>query len=262
MKTLVITGGSNGIGRAAAKKFSAEGYRVFELSRHGKDEDGIVHITAEVSDERSVKSAFKEISEQTDKIDVLICNAGFGISGAAEFTELDSAKKQFDVNFFGAFLTVKYALSLVKRARGRIIFSSSAAAVFSIPFQGFYSASKAAVNSLSNALRNELKAFGVSVCTLQMGDASTGFTAAREGSLAGNEQYGGAVEKSVAVMERDEQKGMSPESVAKAMFRAASKKRVGNIYTVGAKYKIFCLAERLLPSSFVNFAVGKLYIPK
>ncbi len=193
---------------------------------------------------------------------MLICNAGFGISGAAEFTELDNAKKQFDVNFFGAFLTVKYALPLVKKAKGRIIFSSSAAAVFSIPFQGFYSASKAAVNSLSNALRNELKAFGVSVCALQFGDAATGFTAAREGSLAGNEQYGGAVEKSVAVMEKDEQKGMSPESIAKITFKIASKKRIRNIYTVGAKYKIFCLAERLLPSSLVNFAVGKLYIPK
>ena len=262
MKTLVITGGSNGIGRAAAKKFRSEGYRVFELSRRGKDEDGVVHVTADVSDEQSVKNAFEQISRQTDRIDVLICNAGFGISGAAEFTELDNAKKQFDVNFFGAFLTVKYALPLVKKAKGRIIFSSSAAAVFSIPFQGFYSASKAAVNSLSNALRNELKAFGVSVCALQFGDAATGFTAAREGSLAGNEQYGGAVEKSVAVMEKDEQKGMSPESIAKITFKIASKKRIRNIYTVGAKYKLFCLAERLLPSSLVNFAVGKLYIPK
>lgn len=262
MKTLVITGGSNGIGRAAAKKFRSEGYRVFELSRHGKDEDGIVHITADVSDEQSVENAFKEISEQTDRIDVLICNAGFGISGAAEFTALDSAKKQFDVNFFGAFLTVKHALPLVKKAKGRIVFSSSAAAVFSIPFQGFYSASKAAVNSLSNALRNELKAFGVSVCALQLGDAATGFTAAREGSLAGNEQYGGAVEKSVAVMEKDEKNGMSPESIAKVMFKVASKKRVKNIYTVGAKYKLFCIVQKLLPSNFVNFAVGKLYIPK
>lgn len=111
-------------------------------------------------------------------------------------------------------------------------------------------------------MRNELKAFGVSVCALQFGDAATGFTAAREGSFAGNEQYGGAVKKSVAVMEKDEQKGMSPESIAKITFKIASKKRIRNIYTVGAKYKLFCLAERLLPSSLVNFAVGKLYIPK
>lgn len=92
MKTLVITGGSNGIGRAAAKKFRSEGYRVFELSRRGKDEDGIVHVTADVSDEQSVKNAFEQISRQTDRIDVLICNAGFGISGAADLPSLTTPK--------------------------------------------------------------------------------------------------------------------------------------------------------------------------
>ena len=262
MKTLVITGGSSGIGRAAAEIFAGHGYRVFELSRHGGDLPGITHIGTDISDESSVRAAFKAVSEETEKIDLLICNAGFGISGAIEFTELCDAKRQFDVNLFGAFMTVKYALPLVKKARGRIMFCSSAAAVFSIPFQGFYSASKAALNSLSAALKNELKGFGVSVCSLQFGDTATGFTAARESSTAGNDRYKGAISKSVAVMEKDEKNGMSSKDAAAFVFRISKKKRVRPVYTVGAKYRLFCFANRLLPASLVNFAIGKMYIPK
>lgn len=262
MKTAVITGGSGGIGRAAAEKFAKEGYRVYELSRRGSSFDGVTHITADVTDEQTVKSAFEKISEENDGIDLCICNAGFGISGAAEFTELADAKNQLDVNFFGAFLTAKYALPLLKMKKGRLMFVSSAAAVFAIPFQSFYSASKAAVNMLSNAMRNELKPFGVSVCTLQLGDANTGFTDARKRSFAGDEQYGGAVARSVATMEKDERHGMSPEKIAGVMYKVAEKKRVRNIYTVGGLYRLFCFLPHILPATFVNFLVGKLYIPK
>lgn len=262
MKTVVITGGSGGIGRAAAQKFAQEGYKVFELSRHGRSDNGITHITADVTDGKALREAFRQIEDLTDSLDLVICNAGFGISGAVEFTELESAKKQFDVNFFGAFLTAKYALPLLKKGKGRILFISSAAAVFAIPFQSFYSASKAAVNMLSNAMRNELAPFGVSVCTLQLGDASTGFTDARERSFAGDEQYGGAVSRSLAVMEKDERTGMSPEKIARAMFKLANKKRIKSVYTVGGLYKVLCFLPRLLPGGFVNYLVGKLYIPK
>lgn len=93
MKTAVITGGSGGIGRAAAEKFAKEGYRVYELSRRGSSFDGVTHITADVTDEQTVKSAFEKISEENDGIDLCICNAGFGISGAAEFTRACRRKK-------------------------------------------------------------------------------------------------------------------------------------------------------------------------
>ena len=91
MKTVVITGGSGGIGRAAAQKFAQEGYKVFELSRHGRSDNGITHITADVTDGKALREAFRQIEDLTDSLDLVICNAGFGISGAVEFTELESA---------------------------------------------------------------------------------------------------------------------------------------------------------------------------
>ena len=99
MKTLVLTGGSSGIGRATCVLFAERGWQVFELSRHGKTEAHITHIYCDVCHEESVRDAIAQVLAQTDHIDVVISNAGFGISGAVEFTTIDEAKKQFDVIF-------------------------------------------------------------------------------------------------------------------------------------------------------------------
>ena len=137
---------------------------------------------------------------------------------------------------------------------------SSAAEVFAIPFQSFSSATKASVNILTNALANELKPFGVSICALQLGDVRTEFTSARVTSLEGNEVYGGAISRSIAVMERDEQNGMTPEYIATQVYKIARKKRVKPLYTIGLKYKLFVFLNKLLPNSFVNYVVGKMYV--
>lgn len=257
-KNVVITGGSSGIGLAAVKKFKDEGFNVFELSRHGKSSCGVTHIDCDVTDEKSVAQAFLQI-EKAGGADILINNAGFGISGAAEYTELSSAKAQFDVNFFGALLCAKAALPLLRKSRGRIVFISSAAAIFSIPFQAFYSASKSAVNSLAFAMRNELKKSGVSVTALMPGDVKTSFTSARQISNAGSEEYGGRMEKALKTMENDEQNGMSPEYIAKKIFYYSVKRRVGAKYTIGAKYRLFCAVNKVLPFPLVNMLIGKIY---
>lgn len=165
MKTLVLTGGSSGIGRATCVLFAERGWQVFELSRHGKTEAHITHIYCDVRHEESVRDAVAQVLAQTDHIDVVISNAGFGISGAVEFTTIDEAKKQFDVNFFGAVRVVQAVLpQLRKQQGGRIIFTSSVAAALSIPYQAFYSSCKAAVNALALALQNEVRTYGISVC--------------------------------------------------------------------------------------------------
>ena len=258
-KVLVLTGGSSGIGLATVKLFAANGYTVYELSRSGKSFDNITHITCDVTNEENVKSAIEQVISEQGHIDVLINNAGFGISGPIEFTKTSEAKKQFDVNFFGA-LNVTKAITphMRKEKQGRILFVSSVAAVFSIPFQAFYSAAKSAMNSLTLALANELRPFNISVCALLPGDVSTGFTSNREKSVKGQEVYT-RLDKSIKTMEHDETNGMSPDKMAKKLFKIAKKRHVKPFYVGGAKYAFFCFLAKIFPTRFFNWVVGKMY---
>ena len=256
----VVTGGSSGIGRAAAARFAQAGYLVCELSRSGSDMPGVRHLTADITDEQSVIAAFRQIMEEYGRIDVLVCNAGSGISGAVEFTEVEDAKKLFDVNFFGVLRCIRAAVPTMRAQQsGSIVCLSSVAAPLAIPYQAFYSASKAAVNDLVLALRCELRRFGIRVSGVMPGDAKTGFTASREKSEVGNDVYGGAIARAVSAMEKDEQSGMTPDAVAKKIFRAATAKRPRPFYVAGGKYRLFLFLNRLLPSSAVNRVIGKLY---
>jgi len=259
-KVVVITGGSSGIGKAAAKLFAARGYTVCELSRSGCDSDKIRHISADMTDESSVNAAFSLIEQEYGKIDILICNAGWGISGAVEFTDIEKAQRLFDVNFFGVLRCVKAAVPIMRRQRsGRIVCLSSVAAPLAIPYQAFYSASKAAVNDLVLAMRCELRQFGIKVSAVMPGDARTGFTASRAKAHAGDDVYSGAISRAVSAMEKDELSGMTPESVAAKIYRAATVSHPRPFYVAGLKYRLFILLNRLLPTSTVNWIIGKLY---
>ena len=262
MRTIIVTGASRGIGLETAKLFSGKGYRVYALSRSGKCEktENLIPLSCDVTDEEAVKSAFRRIYEESGRIDILVNNAGFGISGAVEFTDETQAKKQFEVNFFGCFLCCKCVADYMrKNGGGRIINISSLAAELSIPFQAFYSASKAAVNSLTLALANELRPFHISVCALMPGDVKTGFTDAREKQEEDGGVYADVIKKSVATMENDERNGMPAEKIAEAVLALAEKKKVKPLSTKGAKYKFFAVLAKLLPASAVNRVVGMLY---
>ena len=154
MRTLIITGGSSGIGQAAADLFAAKGYKVYELSRHGEDRAGVTHIDCDVTSPDDCRNAAAKVATEAGKIDVLISNAGMGISGAIEFTDINEAKRQFDVNFFGAVNIAQAVLPYMRNEHdGKIIFVSSLAATFPIPYQAFYSASKAAINAMARGAR-------------------------------------------------------------------------------------------------------------
>ncbi len=258
MKTAVVIGGSSGIGLAAVKALAAGGWRVFELSRREIELAGATHLHCDVSDEASVKAAFEQICKQAEPDLILNC-AGFGISGAVEFTELADAKRLFDVDFFGTVNVNRAAIPSLRKTGGRIINVSSVAAPVPIPFQTYYSAAKAAVSSYTMAAANELRPFGISVCAILPGDIRTGFTAAREKQAIGDELYKGRISRSVARMERDEQGGMPPERIAKAIVRIAKKKRVRPFYTVGFFYHLVTFLIKILPASLANRVIAMLY---
>lgn len=259
-KIAIVTGGSSGIGLCAAKALLAQDCKVYLISRRPFTLQGATHLCADVTDERQVQDAVGQILSREKRIDLLINCAGFGISGAVEFTELSDAKRQMDVNFFGMVNMNKAVLGTMRgQGSGRIVNISSVAAPVAIPFQTYYSASKAAINDYTCALANEVRPYGVSVCAIQPGDIQTGFTAARKKSAVGDEEYGGRISRSVAVMEHDEQNGMKPETAGAYIAKIALKKKVKPLYTIGFSYKCVCLLVKLLPCGLTNRLVGKIY---
>lgn len=255
---VIITGASAGIGLTTAKLFQEKGHKVYSFSRRMRtDVDG---FSVDVTDETAVSRAMKAVIDKEGKIDVLINNAGFGISGAIEDTDTQTAKRLFDVNFFGALNAVKCALPYMRaQGGGSIVNVSSAAAEFPIPFQAFYSASKAAIGSFSDALRLEVAPFGVKVSSVLPGDVKTEFTDKREKNASDSEVYGERINRSVAVMEKDERNGMPPLAIAKIIYALATSanppvKKVG-----GFKYAFLVALARVLPTRAVSYAIGKLY---
>lgn len=259
-KVAIVTGGSSGIGRCTAEALRDKGCTVYEISRRDHPPEGVIHLTADVTDEGAVRAAVRAVLEREGHIDIVVNCAGFGISGAVEFTESADAKAQLEVNFFGMVHVNRAVLPIMREAgQGRIVNISSVAAVADIPFQTYYSVSKAAINSYTCGLANEVRPFGISVAAVMPGDIRTGFTDARAKSAAGDEAYGGRISRSVAGMERDEQKGMSPAQAGGYICKIALKKRVKPLYAIGFGYKCICVLCKVLPCSLRNWVVGLLY---
>ena len=259
-KVAVVTGGTSGIGKQTALALKAAGYTVYELSRRAQGVEGLHHLVADITREEMVDAAIGEVLRQEGHIDVVVNNAGFGISGAIEFTKTEDAKRLFDADFFGMVNVNRAVIPHMRQAgAGRIVNLSSVAAAAPIPFQAYYSAAKAAVNSYTMALANELRPYGVTVCAVQPGDIHTGFTAAREKTIDGDDVYGGRISRSVARMEHDEQTGMDPAKAGAFIAKVAMKQRVKPIYTIRFDYQFLALLTRILPYRFLNWLIGVIY---
>jgi len=257
--TVIVTGGSGGIGAAAADALAKAGCTVYELSRSGSDRTGVSHITCDVTDEPSVRAAVELVTAREGGVDVLLCAAGFGISGAVEFTAPGEAHDQLNVNLYGADRAVRAVLPHMRAAkRGRIILISSVAAAAPIPFQTWYSASKAAINAYALALSGEVRPFGITVRAIMPGDIATGFTSARRKNAAGDAEYSGRISRSVEKMEHDEQHGMSAEAAGRAIARAALRGKKP-LAAVGFAYKFICVLLKILPARLAAYIISLLY---
>lgn len=258
MKVAVITGASAGIGLATAKLFIKRGYKVYNLSR--KPADGVESIPTDVSDKGNVFQSVEKIVKIENRIDVLINCAGFGISGAVEDTAEDAVRKIFDVNYFGTLFAIQAVLPVMRaNGGGTIINLSSAGAPLSLPFQAFYSCTKSAVTSLTEALRIEVKPFNIKVTEILPGDVKTEFTARREKNKSNSIVYGERIDRSVGKMEKDEQNGMPPDVIANIAYKLAEKKNPPVYVVGGGSYKILVALGRYLPKRLIVWAIGKLY---
>ncbi len=259
-KVAIVTGASSGIGRCTAAALRDAGCVVYDFSRRSIPADGVKYIKTDVTDEKDVSASVKAVFESERRVDILVNCAGFGISGAVEFTKSEDAKSQFDVNFFGMDNMCRAVIPCMRKSGGgRIVNISSVAAVAHIPFQTYYSASKAAIESYTCALDNELKSFGISVTAVQPGDICTDFTQARKKSFDGDDVYGGRISRSVSDMEKDEQKGMPPDFAGGYIAKIALKKSVKPVCAIGLSYKFVCILCKIFPCRIRNKIIGMLY---
>lgn len=259
-RVAIVTGGSGGIGRCTAMNLKKAGCTVYELSRHDKGDGELIHLTADVTDGEQVRAAVAQVLELEGRIDILVCNAGFGISGAAEFTDSKDSHAQLELNLFGMDNAVKAVLPTMRSQRsGRIVCMSSIAGILPIPFQLWYSVSKAAINAYVLALQNEIRPWGITIAAVMPGDIASGFTAARRKSAAGDDVYEGRIARSVAVMEHDEETGMSPEKAGEYIAKVALKEKSRPLLSLGFVYKCDAALGKLLPRRLSNWIVGKMY---
>lgn len=256
-KVVIVTGASSGIGLSLCKLLVCKGYKVYGLSRRKVDEN-FESLQCDVTNEELVKQCFNYIFEKEGQIDVLVNNAGMGISGAVEYIETDQNKKLFDVNVNAAITLSKLVISYMKNCGGKIVNISSIAGIIPIPFQTAYSMSKAAINYFTMCLKMELAPLNIQVCAVMPGDTKTGFTGSREKEST-SEGYGGRIEKSVSRMEKDEKNGVPPEKVAKVIFKQIKRKHPPVLVSVGAKYKLFVFLQKILPRSLMLKIVKMIY---
>lgn len=269
-KVVLITGASAGIGLSAAVQLMDKGVRVYAASRRGgipqKAQNGVgelVHVKMDVNKEEEITSVIAQILKENNRLDAVICNAGNGIAGSIEDTSSEEVKYQLETNFFGAVKTIQACIPVFrKQGYGKIITTSSVAALIPIPFQAFYSAGKSALLVFMQALSLELKPFGIQCCTVLPGDTKTEFTAARkytEKSQSAGSVYSATMKRSVERMEKDEQNGMDAKVVAKQMVDQVMSKRMKVAVVPGFQYKVICWLFKILPTRTSLWIVGLLY---
>lgn len=247
--SVLITGASSGLGAEMAAHMATRGWRVFGTSRKLQAaRDSIEWIEMDVCDDDSVEAALVTVFSRTERLDGLVCNAGYGIYGSIEETPLDRARSQFETNFFGV---LRVLTPIVRRMReanhGRILLVGSLSGRSPIPFQAHYSASKAAIESIAFALVNELAAFDVKVSLIEPGDINTAFNDVMDwGDRDPDSAYADPSARCEASIRESLPKSPGPEIVAVAVEHALTAARPKLRYAVGREATLVGVGKRLL----------------
>jgi len=267
-QTVLITGCSTGIGRAAAEHLAERGHNVYASARRIEsitdlERYGCKILSLDVTDQSSMRAAVDVIHSAEGAADVLVNNAGYGLQGPFEETSLDDIRRQFETNVFGAVALTQLVLPLMReRGRGRIVNISSMGGRITLPGGAFYHATKHALEAISDVARFELKPFGIDVVLIEPGIVKTNFgetavatVESRSGPYASynaslkrvfDNAYKGALSKA----------GVGPEAVARTIAKAIEARRPKTRYVVPASTFGILFARRVLPDRVWDFAVG------
>ncbi|MBO5045414.1 MAG: SDR family NAD(P)-dependent oxidoreductase [Clostridia bacterium] len=259
-KTAVVVGGSSGIGKCAALRLCARGYRVFNVSRTPFQGERVRTITADVAQEGELTAALTAIGKEVEAIDFLIYSAGISFVAPLEYAKSGDYRYLFEVNYFGAIEAIRAAAPFMKARGGKIILIGSLGGEIPIPYDGFYSASKAALSMLAREADLELRPRGISVTALLPGGTATDFTYNRK--IYGDEEsrvYATGVRKASAALANMEQGGMNPSLVAEALVRICEGKNPPVVRVVGKKNAALFALRRVLPERVTGFFVRRKF---
>lgn len=274
-KAVLITGCSSGIGRASALQLVRAGWRVYATARRAEaiadlSDAGCRTLALDVTDEHSMRTAVDSVEEAEGAVGVLINNAGYSQSGAIETVPLDAVRRQFETNVFGLVRLTQLVLPKMRAQRwGKIVNVGSMGGRLSFPGGGHYHATKHALEAISDALRFELRGFGIDVILLEPGLITTEFGEAATASMtqipsSADDPYGqfnatvGAVTKG-AYDGPMRLLGAGPERVAKVIERAISRRRAPARITITPSAKLMIATRSLLPDRAWDAAMRRQF---
>jgi len=251
-KIVLITGGSSGIGKAIGEYLSERGYQVFGTSRNPEKitNSSFPLLKMDVNDTISVESVISEIINKTEKIDVVINNAGVGITGPIEETPESEIKKAFDTNFHGPINVIKAVLpQMRKQGFGHILNVTSIAAYMGLPYRGIYSASKAALEITIEAMRMETLQFGIKMTNIAPGDFATNIAAGRyHAPELKDSPYKKDYGNTLKLMNEHVDNGNDPLEMAKVVHKIIETENPRVHYKVGSSLQKFSIVlKRVLP---------------
>jgi NAD(P)-dependent dehydrogenase (short-subunit alcohol dehydrogenase family) len=250
-KVVLITGASSGIGRAIASYLHEKSYVVYGTSRNPKGgEFPFAMVALDVTKKETITTAVAEVIAKEGRIDVLVNNAGKGITGPIEDTPTDEMRSNFETNFFGAIDVIKAVLpAMRKQGSGVVINVTSIAGYMGLPFRGIYSASKGAFELVTEALSMEVKPFGIRVVSVAPGDFATNIAAGRYHTpVFEDSAYKKVYRENLDLMDAHVDEGADPKMMAAAIHEVITKKSGKIHYKVGGFMEKFSIVlKRILP---------------
>lgn len=262
-KVVLITGASSGIGKAIAEFLQSKNFSVFGTSRNpGSRKSDFPLVALDVTRPETIEKAVSEVINRAGKIDILINNAGVGITGPIEETPDQEIRKAFDTNYFGPINVIKAVLPGMRRQKsGLIINITSIAGYMGLPFRGIYSASKGALEITTEAFRMELKDFNIKMTNIAPGDFATNIAAGRfHAPVLDSSPYEEKYKNTLNLMNKHVDEGQDPLLMARAIYKIIQTKDPGIHYKVGEPLQKFSIVlKRVLPDKIYERLLLKHY---
>jgi NAD(P)-dependent dehydrogenase (short-subunit alcohol dehydrogenase family) len=253
-KVVLITGGSSGIGKSIGEFLHQKGFIVYGTSRNPEKVLNSIFplVDLDVRDVESIHLAVAQIIQSTGRLDVVINNAGVGITGPLEEIPMEEIKNNFDTNFFGPIAVMKAVLPQMRQQKsGLIVNVTSIAGYMGLPYRSVYSASKGALELITEALRMEVKSFGIQITNVAPGDFATNIAAGRfHAPIIQGSDYERAYGSILKTMDAHVDSGSNPNEMAEAVFQIIQDNNPRIHYKVGAFMQKFSIVlKRILPDT-------------
>ena len=251
-KVVLITGGSSGIGKSIGEFLHHQGFTVYGTSRNPEKITNSVFplVSLDVRDSKSIHLAVAKIIQETGRLDIVINNAGVGIAGPLEEIPMEEIKNNFETNFFGPIEVMKAVLPQMRSQQsGLIINITSIAGYMGLPYRSVYSASKGALELVTEALRMEVKPFGIQITNVAPGDFATNIAAGRfHAPVTKGSAYEKVYGDVLTTMDQHVDSGSNPNEMAEAVYRIIQEINPRIHYKVGAFMQKFSIVlKRILP---------------